>query len=231
MATLLEGVNRVLKRVQIIDSDLASLTSSGKQPWINVATQVWNEVLIDLYDKTSIPYPKEVGTDAITLVTDDRSYVLASDLIQLRYPLKDEANGQFISEYPGGYMHMIQDQILIDNEIGLPYLAAFDPENGELYLDKIPTSNENGLVYKYWYDKNLEMTLAADVFPFNNHVYLSIIPAVAELWRQETQNKYDEKLYKKSIARAGSFLTQVQQNDSWLPVKFFNRTNNDPYAR
>lgn len=231
MATLLEGVNRVLKRAQILDSDLASLTSSGKQPWINVAIQVWNEVLIDLYDKTTIPYPTEVGTGSITLVTGDRDYALASDLIQLRFPLKDETNGQFISEYPGGYMQLVQDQVFINDETGLPYLAAFDPEDGELYLDKIPTSSENGLVYKYWYDKDLEMTLAADTFPFNNHVYLSIIPAVTELWRQEVQNKYDKKLYKKSIARAGSFLTKVQQNDSYFPVKIFNNSSNDPYAR
>lgn len=231
MTTLLEGVNRVLKRVQIIDSDLTSLTSSGKQPWINVAIQVWNEALIDLYDKTSIPYPTEVGTGTITLVTDDRDYALALDLIQLRYPLKDETNGQFISEYPGGYMQLVQDQIFINNETGLPYLGSFDPEDGELYLDKIPTFSENGLVYKYWYDKDLEMTLAADEFPFNNHVYLSLIPAVAELWRQEVQNKYEIKLYRKSMARAGSFLTQIQQNHSYAPVKIFNNSSNDPYAR
>lgn len=232
MATLLEGVNRVLRRTQIITSDLSSLTSSGKQPWIDTAVYAWNEAMLDLYSTTSLPFPTEVGTSTITLVTSDRDYALASDLIQLRYPIKDETNGRFITEYPGGFMQMQEDQVFITNETGLPYLAAFDPEDGELYLDKLPTANENGLVYKYWYDKDLEMTLVTDTFPFNNHVFLSLVPAVAELWRAENKRDFNAGKYKHYMGMAAKFLTQVQQNDNWLPLRvpLKYKMSNDPYG-
>lgn len=227
-STLLQGVNRVLRRVQIITSDLSSLTSSGKQPWIDTCVYAWNEVMLDLYSKTELPFPSEVTTGTITLASGDRDYALASDMIQLRFPLKDETNGRYITEYPGGYMQMQKDQTFPSDETGLPYLAAIDPTNGQLYLDKIPTSSEDGLVYKYWYDKDLELSLTTDEFPFNNHVFLALVPAVAEYWRAENKKDFNQGVYNRSIGMAAKFLTQVQQKDSWLPLSQ-PKTEFDPY--
>lgn len=232
MATLLQAVNKVLRRTQIITSDLSSLTASGKQPWVDTCVYAWNEVLLDLYSTSDLPFPQEVATSTFTLATSDRDYSLAADLIQLRYPIKDETNGRYITEYPGGFMQMQEDQVFISNETGLPYLAAFSPIDGTLYLDKIPTSNENGLVYRYWYDKDLELSDAADTFPFNDHVYLSLVPAVAELWRLENQQAFNSAKYTHYMGMASKFLTQTQQRTSWLPVKIPLKYSdmNDPYG-
>lgn len=229
MATLLQGVNRVLRRVQIITSDLSSLTASGKQPWVDTCVYAWNEVILDLYQIANKPVPKELATSTITLVTNDRDYALASDVIQLRYPFKDETNGRYITEYPGGFMQMQLDQVFTSNEVGLPYLGCIDPTDGEFYLDKIPTSSENGLVYRYWYDKDIELSAVDDEFPFNNAVFLSLVPAVAERWRLENQQKFNDGLYNRSMGIAVNYLTQKQQRDSYLPMRTTH--TEDPYEQ
>lgn len=231
MATLLDGVNRVLRRVQIITSDLASFTSSGKQPWIDTCVYAWNECMIDLYASSNVALPSEVGTGTIILATGTREYALASDMIQFRWPLKDETNGQFITEYPGGYLALQEDEIFINNFTGLPYQGAIDPTNGELYLDFIPTSSENGRTYKYWYDKNLELSATTDTFPFNNHVFLSLVMCVAEVWRRENQRAFDEKTYMRWMGNASKFLIQTQQHSSYLPLKAPQLGTLDPYEQ
>src|SRR5690606_17922535 len=100
----------------------------------------------------------------ITLVANDREYALADGLVQLHWPLLDETNGQYITPYPGGFMQMKIDQPYPDNETGLPMFGAINPQNGELYLDKLPTANEAGRVYTYWYDKDISLSAAADEF-------------------------------------------------------------------
>lgn len=221
MATLLNGVNAVLVRTKIIQGDsgtLTSLTDSGRQGFIDIAVQIWNEVIEELYSATSIPLPQEMAEDTITLVTDTRSYALQSDLIQLRFPLLDETNGQFIAEYRGGYEQMVADQPYPANYTGLPYLGAISPVNSELYLDRIPTSDENGRVYKYRYDKDISMSAAADTFPFTDAVYRALIPAAAQLWNRDQKRSFDEAVFKTSVGRASRFLTKIQPRTSWLPL-------------
>ena len=121
--TLLDGVNEVLKKVHIIQGDsgaLTSLTDSGRQVYVDLAVQVWNEMIDDLYATSDMAYPQEIAQSTITLATSDRSYALAADVNQLRFPFKDETNRQYIHEYPGGYMRMISDQpaqLLIEGSV------------------------------------------------------------------------------------------------------------------
>ena len=229
MATLLDGVNRVLRRVQIITSDLATFTSAGKQPWIDTCVYAWNEAVIDMYGTSNIALPLSIDNDSITLVVNTRNYTLATDLIRLRYPFKDETNGQFITEYPGGFLQMQEDEIFINDFTGLPYQGAIDPTNGEFYLDYIPDADSDGRIYQYWYDKNLELSNVDDVFPFNNHVFLSLVPAVAETWKRENKMTFDEKTYTRWIGNASKFLIQKQQNSSYLPLRAPEPALFDPY--
>lgn len=226
--TLLQGVNKVLRRVQVITSDITSLTSSGKQPWIDACVGAWNEAMIDLYATAEMPYPSQSSSSTITLVTSTRSYSLASDLIKLHWPLHDQTNGQYISEYEGGFLQLQQEEYFTSEYTGLPYRGAIDPTDGTIYLDYIPTSTENGRVYTYYYDKNLEMSATTDVFPFNNHVYIMLARAVAELWRLEVKYQFNDGVYKKAMSNAAKALRQQPQRESWLPMRA-SRNTMDPF--
>lgn len=230
--TLLNGVNEVLKRTQTTSSsnEFTTLTSSGKQVYIDIAVQILNEVTWQLYEEAGLPVPQELATDSITLVADDRDYALASDLVQLRYPLIDQTNGDRIYEYPGGYMQMIEDQDIPSNYTGEPQLAAIDPIDGELYLDRIPTATEAGNVYTYWYDKNITLSDASDTFPFPDPVFYAVVPAAAALWKWEVQNVFNQGLFKANFGRAARLLSQKPMRDGWLPTRRVNEELTDPYA-
>ena len=91
--------------------------------------------------------------------------------------------------------------------------------DGQLYVDFIPQAEEAGRVYTLRYDKDLELTLATDAFPFKDVVFRALTPAVAEMWKREKNNReHSPRLIKKHMALAAKLLNQNQQNDSWLPL-------------
>ena len=217
--TLLNAVNEILKRAGQIAGDsgeLTSLTQTARQTEVDVAVQVVNEGIDELYNVTSIPFPQEQAEGTITLATDDRSYELASDLVKMRFPLRDKTNNQRIWEFSGGYNAILELDIEQD-DTGLPHWAAINPVNGELYLDRTPTSIENGRVYTYQYDKDLVLTLQGDTVPFKDIVFRAMVPAWLQLWKRERRNEFDGDLFQVSIGRASSYLTQVQARTSYNP--------------
>lgn len=218
--TLLNGVNEVLKKADVLDSDsgtLADLTDSGKQTFIDTAVQVLNEVVDELYSLAEKPKPNQLAESTITLVTGDQDYALASDLVVLRteFGLIDETNNQVITVLDD-YRALIHGD-LDQNDTGLPTFAAIRPTDGELWLDRAPTANENGRVYKYRYDKELELSVAADTFPFGNTVFRAIVPAAAELWKLYHHREFSQGLFDGSMGRAARLLRQVPARDSWMP--------------
>ncbi|MFQ5623745.1 MAG: hypothetical protein ACE5FS_10150 [Paracoccaceae bacterium] len=222
--TLLNGVNEVFKRIKLIQGDAAALTSltdSARQHSIDLAIQIWNEVVDEIYDTSGAIRPNGLAENTITLATSDRDYALQSDVNKLLFPLLDETNGRKIFEYEGGYLAMVQEQIVPANWTGLPLYGTIRPTDGELYLDRIPTSDENGLVYKYRYLKDMELSVAADTFPFGDVVFRSLVPVVAEIIRQESDKETDFKS-RMSILRqshrfgvAVSHLNQRRPRESW----------------
>lgn len=217
--TLLNAVNEILKRTSIIAGDagaLTSLTDSAKQPAIDQSVQVVNEGIDELYTSSNVPLPNEQAQSTITLATGTRNYSLASDLVQMRYPLIDKTNTQFIFEMPGGY-----NSILIldpeQDDTGQPHYAAIRPTDGALYLDRAPTSNENGRIYTYQYDKDMVLDEAADTVPFKDMVFRAMVPAWVQLFKRERQNEFDEGLFRVNIGRASRLLTQKQARSSWSP--------------
>lgn len=218
MATLLQGVNKVLRRVNILTGDtgeLTGLTESARQVFIDTAVQAWNEAVLELYSVSNLPMPNELSSNTITLASGDRDYALQSDLLQLRWPLFDSTNGQYISQYPGGYEQMLADQAITVNT-GVPYLAAIRETDGELYIDTLPGADEVGLVYTYQYDKDLELTLAADTFPFNSAVFNAMVPFVSEIWRRNRNKTFDPRTMEKQLGIASRYLSQKQMNSSWI---------------
>lgn len=220
MTTLLTGINEVLKKVKIIQGDsgvLTTLTDSARQLYIDNAIQAWNELIDELYALTGDPKPNVLSSGTITLVTGTRAYSLSSTLNRLHWPLLDQTNGNYILEYPGGYLGIINGQSIPSNYISLPQYAAIRPSDGYLYIDTSPSSDYNGRVYTYQYDKELLMDSAADTFPFKDVVFRAMVPAVAELWKRSQSREFDAKLFSASLARAATYLNQASQSDSWMP--------------
>jgi hypothetical protein len=217
--TLLNCTNEILKRLSIIAGDagdLTTLTDSARQVAIDVAIQVVNEGIDDLYTASGVSMPKGQGESTVTLVTGDRDYALASGLVRLRWPMVDKTNTQFLFNYPGGYNAML----LADPEqddTGLPMYGAINPTDGELNLDRAPTSVENGRVYTYQYDKDVSLSLAADTVPFGDAVFRAMVPAWAEMWKRERRREADPELLRRSIGRAATMLTQTEPRDSYNP--------------
>ncbi len=222
--TLLNGVNELLKNVDIIDEDaglFTTLSDSARQTFIDLAVQVINETLDELYSIAKISKPNQLAESTITLVTDDQDYVLQTDLIKLRreYGLIDETNNHFITILGEGGYHDIIVGDLEQDDTGLPHWAAIRPTDSQLFLDRKPTANENGRVYKYRYDKELVLTVAADTFPFTDAAFRGLIPAAAELWRLRRHQEFDSGVYNSSLARAGRALSLVNAKSSWQPKR------------
>lgn len=217
--TLLNCVNEILKKVAIIHGDsglLTSLSSTSRQRSIDIAIQVVNEGIDELYTTSELPLPLSQAESTITLVTADRSYSLATDLVQMRWPLIDKTNNQYIYKFAGGYNTLL----LLDPEqddTGLPYYGAISPVTGELYLDRAPTSAENGNVYTYQYDKDLELDQAADTVPFGNTTFRAMIPVWEQLWRRSQQKDFDADIYRMSLGRAARTVTRMQPTSDYCP--------------
>jgi len=228
---LLQGVNEVLKRTNSLDlgSQLTSLRDQSKQGWIDLAVQIWNEMIDQIYTETNTPKPTVLQEDYLNLIEGSRSYPLAWDLVRLHFPLHDETNGRFITEYPGGYMSLVTSQPQPDTHTGMPICAAIRPDTGELYLDSIPTEDEDGLLYKYRYEKDLAMSLPTDEFPFPDSVARALVPAVAQLWKRERKgpDSFDGGVFRQAYGRACRMLRQLPPRDSYRPMMSPNET--DPY--
>jgi hypothetical protein len=217
--TLLNAINETLKRVNEIAGDaglLTTLTDSARQHPIDIAVQVVNEGVIDLYSVSQIAQPNEQAEGTVTLVTSTRNYALAADLVSLRWPFIDKTNNQYLTQYPGGYNRMLVDDPEQD-DTGLPHFAAIRPTDGYLHLDRAPTSVENGRIYTYQYDKSLIMTAAASTVPFTDEVFTMMVPVWTQLWKREMRNEFDDGLYMKNLGVASKLLTRVQPITSYSP--------------
>lgn len=233
MATLLSGVNDVLKKVDVLDTsgELTSLTDSARQSYVDAAVKALNEAIDHLYGLTEMPKPTLLGEEWVTLVEGDRSYPLDDTLIVLRreYHLVDETNNHIIRILgEDGYRQIILGDVQQD-DTGLPSCAAVSPVDGELYMDRTPTSSETGRRYKYRFEKDFELTDATDEFPFTNAVLRAIVPAAAELWKLDKQNQFAEGVFNASMARAARFLLRLPTSDSWMP-RLNGRNITDPLA-
>jgi len=194
--TLLTGVNEVLKRVSIISENniLSSLTNSGKQVFIDLAVQAWNETVDQLYSKARTLKPYQGAESFILLVAGIRHYDLEDDLIQVRWPMHEETKGFYLDEYKGGYEELRNIQTQPANFKGQPFTAAISPIEKQIYIDRVPTSEVAGYKYVYFYWRDTVLEKATDQFPFDNGVFRALVPAVAEIY------KYNQKGVKSSAS-------------------------------
>lgn len=188
--TLLQAVNRVLKRTGDIAGDagdLTSFTDSARQTTIDVVLQVWNEVNHELYSLGTLV--GEVEQDSIVLVADQNDYDLPNDFEALAGKtyrsrcLVNADNNHRIYEYPGGFDQLFSDQPDPTDRTGQPRHFAFNPIVNEFRIDAMPTSSEAGDEYKFLYEKRISLTALTDRFPFSDTVVDGLVPVVAEITR------------------------------------------------
>lgn len=230
--TLLDGVNEVLKRVGQIDNDtglLTDLSDSALQSQIDVAVQVWNEVVERFFISMGFSFPQNMDESTqITLAQGQRSYPLPDDLVEIIWPLIDQDESQLIIHYPGGYEHMLIDQMNPDNFTGLPNAAAINPADGELYIDTNPDSGVAGRTYTLRYIKDVSVSDQGDEFPFKDAIFRALVPAVAEQWKWEKHGQFSDKAYTRAVGTAVRLMNPNRQRRSYMGKPMLGDNPTDP---
>jgi len=184
--------------------------------------------LVEVFQSSDKALPLELAENTITLVDGTRAYALQSNMVQLRFPFTDQTQGFQIFEYNGGYEQIFRDQPQPANHTGQASFAAIRPIDGLLYLNAIPTSQEDGDIYTYQYDKDITLSLAADTYPFADAVFETLISATAELVSRYKKRSFDSGEYNKALGLAVGLMTQGQQRTSWTPERSSGTNLTDP---
>lgn len=217
--TLLDGVNEVLKRVNVIAGNaglLSSLTNSPLQHNIDIAVQVINEGIDELYSACGKSLPNEQNESTIVLATGVREYAFATDFITLIWPMIDRVNNQYLWEYEEGYNALL----LLDPQqtyTGLPIWGVISPITGKLRLDRAPDAPSNGHTYYYEYERNMVLVNATDPIPFLDTTFRAMVPAWVQLYKREMRNEFDQALWQQAIGRASRYVTEEKQRPHYSP--------------
>jgi len=221
---LIDGVNEILKKVDILEGDtglLTTLTDSARQVFIDTAIQSLNEVLDELYSISVRSKPQQLRSATVTLTTSVTAN-LDANIVTLRkeYHLVDRSNNHIIyilDDTDDGYRSLILGDLEQD-DTGLPSYAAIDPTGvNRIRFDRKPTASESGRIYTYHFDTDLELTLAADAFPFSNTVFRAVVPAAAELWKLHRHQEFSQGIFNASMGRASRLFTMTPISDSYRP--------------
>ena len=160
--------------------------------------------------------PKEMGEGRITLLNGKRDYQLKTDLEVLYWPLHNRADGEYIHEWRSGYHSLTIVQPQPDEYTGLASFGVIRPDSGEIYLDRVPTTEEAGKIFHYNYDKDVSLSAATDNFPFGDRVFRAMVPVVSELWQKEMDRAFDADILNTNFGRASRALTRQPMRRSWL---------------
>jgi len=214
--TALQGINAILKRVKVVQGDSAAITSftdTNKQHSIDIALQILNEVIHEMYLLGAAPQATATGT--ITLVTSQREYSAPSDFEGMAGNTYEEkvmitADKVKMFEYPGGYLKMFADQTDPTDYLGHPTFWAINTSNGKFRIDRTPQSEQNGDAYTFVYLKRLVIDEVGDTFPFSDTVFDALLPVVATLWSTDQDADGRGSAYgSRSFARAVKLAQQV----------------------
>lgn len=214
--TFLQAVNVTAKQVKIVQGssgEFSSFTDSARQSEIDVLLQSWNDVIDELYKVEALQ--GEQAESTFTLVADQREYSLASDFVQMVGDPIDETDGFILREYRGGYEQMRIDQLKPADFDGRPNYWCINPTTDDLRVDTNPQAAEAGAIYKYLYEKRINLTSTTDTFPFKDDVVDALQDAVSEIWQRKRRRQFDETVYQSSLSRAMSFLRPMRLRRSY----------------
>lgn len=232
--TFLQAVNSTLKRVRVIQGDAGELATdttttatgatatnafedSGRQTEIDLVIQLWQEATHEVFNLGL--FPNEGSTATISLVDGQREYTLPSDFERVAGEshgvrvMRAATSGLIAHEYPGGYAAMLRDQVVATDFRGDPNHWAISPVNGDLRLDREPTSEQDGQTWNILYEKEIKLTstMATETLPFSDTVAAGIVPVVAEAWNRVYKKEFDAGIFRSSLARSLDYMTRNQR--------------------
>lgn len=222
---LITLVNDVLRNVGFItgeSGELTSLTDAARQVEIDIAKNIINTCITEVYSLANTPFPIEMAVSNISLVEGQREYELPSGLVQIRYPIIFEEDQHAVLEYCGGFEEMRKDQLNPANYTGQPQHACINPTTGMLRFDYIPTSEENEDVYKLYYDKEMLLNVAEDTVSFSDTAANHLVEVATIDWKFKRRPTIESTLIvqnkrhrDKHMALAVKYISQVQTKTSW----------------
>lgn len=215
--TFLQAVNKTLKRVRVVHGDAGELTSfvdTARQENIDIARDIWNELIHELFNLNIFSRGAEIGQ--FVLVTDIREYDLEPNFEQMASDIiRNESETWFLKPYRGGYLQMWEDQIDPSDFEGQPRAWSINPSSNMIRVDTTPKADQNGDIYKYLYNRRLFLDDTGDAFPFSDTVVDSLVPATAEMWKRARDKDFDAGLMGLSFNRAVSYLTQARPKNTY----------------
>jgi hypothetical protein len=178
MQTFLQAVNRVLRTSGLIRGDTDPITSFSDVQHgatLQLAMVAIQSTMIDL--SAFYTFPKERTSSTITLATSTRLYSLASDFVGwwMDQPfLYDATQNSKLFEYIGGEQRLaldIPDYQNATTQAGYPtWWYTVDGATMQIGMYAIPTSDYNGRVLTYQYEKDVIPLVEADVMPFQRDI-------------------------------------------------------------
>jgi hypothetical protein len=233
--TFIQAVNSTLKRTRTIQGDAGELatstvtstatglvateafTDSGRQTEIDVAIQLWQEAVHEIYGLGL--FPNEAASATITLTDGTREYDMPSDFERVagkdyeERVLRAATTGLVAHEYRGGYARMLRDQAMATDYLGDPNFWAISPVNGKMRLDREATSAQDGQTWNMLYEKSLALTstMATETLPFSDTVAAALVPVVAEGHNRIFKKTFDPGMFQTSIVRSLDYLTKNQR--------------------
>lgn len=221
--TLLNGTNKVLARVGVIQGvagNLTTLTDSGRQIDIDVAVMMWSEVLQDFAQQTdAVPGLMDSGT--ITLANGAKEYApptgtVSGKTIELVKWITLPVRRLPLYEYPGGFTKMTFDQPDPTIFQGLPVNWVISAITGWIRFDFTPTANEAGVTGTVFGVPRVALTLAGDLFPVSDTVVDQLVPAVAMKWSKERKKgDFDREEYYQALSDAMRWAQKATPQSKW----------------
>lgn len=170
--TFLQLVNRILRMNGQIRGDtdeIVAFTDTQHNAALNLAIVAGQDELADLLADRLIPY--ERTSNSVSLVTSTRAYALQTNFVRF-YGVPHfyrAAENRQIYEYPGGLEQLQVDVFNFATQYGDPNWWYFEPTTTkQVGFFPVPTSAENGEAWTYEYEKEITLTLIADVIPLHN---------------------------------------------------------------
>ena len=235
----LTAINSTLKRVGEIAGDSEELatstvtstatglvatdafTDSRRQHKIDVAIQLWNEAIHELY---SLGLAAAVASTATISLTDGgREYDLPDDFERIAGKgwydrvLRGATTGLVVREYQGGYSKMLADQPVASDYRGDPLHWALSPAANKIRFDTEQTSDQAGETYNFLYEKRLSLssTMATSTLPFSDTVADAVLPVVAEAYHRVFKKEFDQGFLQNALARSLAYMIQKGPRDRW----------------
>ena len=173
MSTFVDAVNRILRIEGIIsgdDDEIADFTSTQHVASIQVAKIAIQNEIAYFADELKLPYERTTGT--VTATTSTRTYSLPTDFIRFTAePMlwevgsDGEVDHTFVSRVDEDHVRRVDASY--ETLEGTPTWFYFiGSTTYQIGLYPVPDSGNNAQIYKFWYDKSINVTTSTDSVPF-----------------------------------------------------------------